>query len=81
MNTASNFTTMFPSSSFGFNGNHQEFNEDSTTTTTRASSSTLLDTNSFKNNHFPSMIVIDKQSDESSNQGEDEFHRKSSFLF
>lgn len=75
----SNFIPMFPSSSFEFNRNHQEFNEDSTTT--RTSSSTLLDANNFKNNHFPSMITMNNdRQDESSNQ-EVEFHRKSIGFF
>jgi hypothetical protein len=61
---------MFPSSSFGFNSNHEQFNEDNTPI---MPSSTSLNNN---NNNIQSMTIIDDQQDESTNEGEDAFHRK-----
>ncbi len=57
MNTEHNYISMFPSSSFGFNNNHQQFNEDGTTT---ISSAISLDKNYFKNNYFSSMIITNE---------------------
>ncbi|CAF1003035.1 unnamed protein product [Rotaria sordida] len=78
MNITNNSLSIFPSSSFGFNHNHQEFNEDNTN---KISSSTSLDMMDCKNNNFPSMMIINDQQDESMNEDKDSFHRESSFYF
>ncbi|CAF1274475.1 unnamed protein product [Adineta ricciae] len=69
---------MFPSassSSFEFNRNLQEFNEESTHTIPATSSSAILD----NNNHFSSMMITHGELDEKSNfdEKEEEFHYRS----
>jgi hypothetical protein len=78
MNTENNFVSIFPSSSFGFHNNHQEFNEDGTT---NMSSSTSLDNQIFKNNHFPSIMVNDDQQDTNTSEDKGNFHRKLNIYF
>jgi hypothetical protein len=76
MTMENSFVSMFPSS-FGFNNNHQEFNEDGTTTTT---TTTMSSSNSLDNKNFQSMIIIDHQQNTKINQDQDEFHRKLFFI-
>ncbi|CAF1627206.1 unnamed protein product [Adineta ricciae] len=69
---------MFPSassSSFEFNRNLQEFNEESTHTIAATSSSAISD----NNNHFSSMMITHGELDEKSNfdERDEEFHYRS----
>ena len=73
---------MFPSassSSFDFNRNLQEFNEESTHTIAATSSSAIL----YNNNQFSSMMITHGELDEKSNLDEkdEEFHCKKSLIF
>ncbi|CAF4329985.1 unnamed protein product, partial [Rotaria sp. Silwood2] len=71
MITTNNSLSIVPSSSFGFNHNHQELNEDDAT---KMSSSTSLDMMRFKNNNFPSMMIINDQQDANIDEDKDSFH-------
>ncbi|CAF1350905.1 unnamed protein product [Rotaria sp. Silwood1] len=77
MNTTNNSQSTFSSSSFEYNHNHQEFNENDAT---KMSSSTSFDMMGFRNNHFPSMMIINDQQDESIIEDKDSFHVTSTLM-
>ncbi|CAF2547101.1 unnamed protein product [Rotaria sp. Silwood2] len=77
MITTNNSLSIVPSSSFGFNHNHQELNEDDAT---KMSSSTSLDMMRFKNNNFPSMMIINDQQDANIDEDKDSFHLTSAVM-
>ena len=71
MNITNSYVSTTPCSSFELNNNCREFNEDN--------AKQRLDTIGYTNENFSSMIIIDNQQNETTNEIKSSFHRKSSF--